>query len=314
MSKNKKQELDYIDYNDPDVQREVLDRQRRDMWTPEQIESFAKHFKLKPGMRLLDAGCGWAYSLRNYGYYCMPGGKLVGLDRETALFERAREHVEDEGLIDATTFINGDIFAMPFDSNSFDISIAQIVLCHLNEPEQALDELIRVTKSGGCSAIFDNASRGGRGSSWDNIFKPTMEQRLFFDEMRLKSMMAKKKLHNGDWSIGCYIPLWMSERGLKNISARQNEKVHWIAPPYDSPDQQTDLRNMKERRSDKKYSGIWIRKGADNLRALGVDEKRIERYIRARKRRRRLTYKALDEKRIAFASSHSFWCIWGFKP
>ena len=74
-----------IDYRDEKVREEILERQRRGMWTPDQIASFARHFRLRPGMRLLDAGCGHGYCLRTYGPHCMPGGELVGFDREKFL-------------------------------------------------------------------------------------------------------------------------------------------------------------------------------------------------------------------------------------
>jgi cyclopropane fatty-acyl-phospholipid synthase-like methyltransferase len=52
-----------IDYADPKVRNEVLKRQREDMWSPEQVARLARHFRLKPGLSMLDAGCGFGYCL-----------------------------------------------------------------------------------------------------------------------------------------------------------------------------------------------------------------------------------------------------------
>ena len=128
-----------IDYGDDEIRKEILERQRQGMWTPEQIVSLAKHFRLRPGMKLLDAGCGHDFSLRALGPYCLPGGRLIGLDRESELLVTARELSAKEGLGEFASFRVGDIFAMPFDDDSFDITLCQTVFCHLDRPEVALD-------------------------------------------------------------------------------------------------------------------------------------------------------------------------------
>ena len=56
--------------------------------------------------------------------------------------------------------------------------LAHVVFCHLAEPEKALDEMIRVTKPGGCVAVFDNAIAGGPGSGWINWHEPSVAERL----------------------------------------------------------------------------------------------------------------------------------------
>jgi SAM-dependent methyltransferase len=306
-----------IDYSDPQVQRNILIRQRREMWTLEQTASFAKHFRLKPGMRLLDAGCGYGYSLRAYGSYCLPGGVLVGIDMEKGLLRTARDLAKEEGLARRSIFHQGDIYDLPFSSKTFDVTIAQIVLCHLNEPEQALDELIRVTKRGGCIAIFDNAS-GGSWTSWDNVRKPTMKTRLFDHEVYLRMKRGRKRQGNGDWSIGCYVPSWMEQRGLRDVNARTNERVYWIAPPYSSPNQETALRNTKEVHADHRPNSAAIRRNskqaAQTLRAGGADDRMIRRTMRSGTRVFNQARKTLDDGTLAFAYTAPFWCIWGFKP
>ncbi len=125
-------------------------------------------------MALLDAGCGYGYSLRTFGPYWMPGGRLVGIDREAELLETALDLAGQEGL-GAATFQTGDVYELAFDADTFDIVTAQVVLCHLAEPQRALDELIGVARPGGCIAIFDNAV-GGCPWGWDSTWRPTIAQ------------------------------------------------------------------------------------------------------------------------------------------
>jgi len=315
QAREKKEKLKKgIDYSDPRMRKEILERQRRDMWTPEQVASFAKHFKLKPGMKLLDAGCGYGYSLRTYGPFCMPGGKLVGVDLEEKHLKNTRRLAISEGLKNVSVFQVADVYDLPFDKNSFDISIAQVVLCHLEKPEEALDELIRVTRHGSCIAIFDNSiSRGGY-NYWDSIFRPTIKQRLFDYEMTLRMGIGKKKQKQGDWAVGCYMPGWMEQRGLKNVGVRQNERVHWIAPNYKSRDQKTELKNARERYADLDDYLSFLDHVIQRLRVGGADKGMIRRYTRTFKRRIKRFKQALDKGTIAYNWSGPFWCIWGFKP
>jgi hypothetical protein len=50
-----------IDWDDPILENEIFRPLRERMWTPEQEQSFTKHFRLTPEMKLLDAGCGHGY-------------------------------------------------------------------------------------------------------------------------------------------------------------------------------------------------------------------------------------------------------------
>ncbi len=307
-----------VDYTDPKVRKEVLVRQRRGMWTPEQITSFTDHFKIKSGMRLLDAGCGYGYSLRTYGPRCLPGGRLVGLDVEHGLLKTARKLAGKEGLGSRSHFINATMYRLPFPDNTFDVSMAQVVFCHLDRPQKALDEMIRVTKRDGCIAVFDNAVGSGGSAGWTSLIKPTIASEVFGFEMTLRMMKGKTRRGEGDFSVGCYVPAWMEKRGLKNVDARCNEKVQWMAPPYRSPAQKILVDYWKARRKDRKsdsatYLDFKIR--LKQMRAGGASAAKIKRYLRRNKKRGLLWMKAMGRKRLAMAFSHGgFWCVWGFKP
>ncbi len=303
-----------INYNDPKTRKEILVRQRRDIWTSEQIASFAKHFRLRPGTKLLDAGCGHGYIMRTYGPYCMPGAELVGLDREKSLLATAKRLCRREGIADSCRFVEGDVYDLPFKNNSFDIAVAHVVFCHLAEPEKALAELIRVTKRGGCIAVFDNAVGGGDSVGWNGIHRPTIAEKLFNYEVVFRTMAGRKKLGQGDYQVGCYVPLWMEQRGLKNVDVRSNERVHWIAPPYRSPAQKTVYRNTRERTREHKPGSGVDRDTIKQMRAGGAGEKMVSKYRRLAGKRGRQFRKAMAAGTAAFTGSGQFWCIWGFKP
>jgi len=302
-----------LDYRDRAVQEEILIRQRQDMWTPEQIASLSGHFRLGPGMSLLDAGCGYGYSLRTFGPRCMPGGRLVGVDREGELLETATRLAEADGLAAAATFREGDVYELPFDAGTFDVVMIQVVLCHLAEPERALDELIRVAKPGGCVAVFDNAV-GGCDWGWSNVIRPTTKQTLTQYEHALLAHKGRKKLGRGDWSVGLHVPAWMETRGMQDVDARMNERIHWIAPPYRSPGQKRCVDQTRERCKNDGFRQIDRRNTKENMQAAGADPAMIRSAVRSGKNDEARLRAAFAEGEAAFAYGGQFWCIWGFKP
>lgn len=302
-----------VNYRSAKVRREVLVRQRRGIWTPEQVESLARHFSLKPGMKLLDAGCGFGYAMRAWGRFCMPGGELTGLDRDRKLLIQAARFCSKEGLGEAARFVAGDVYSLPFRDNSFHASLAHVVFCHLAEPQKALDEMIRVTRRGGCIAVFDNAWTGGPGLNWNNWYEPSVAERLARDEVSIRMTAGRRAVGFGGWSVGCHLPSWMEARGLRNVGARANERVVWIAPPYRSPEQQTVLQNMKERLREKGTYRV-DKSDVEQMRAGGLSRAKYDRNHMRNREHGRAFRKAMKDGTAACSAAYPFWCVWGFKP
>jgi SAM-dependent methyltransferase len=302
-----------IDYSKAKTRREVLIRQRRELWTPEQVASLAKHFRLKPGMKLLDVGCGYGYALRTWGRYCLPGGRLVGLDREKKLLIGAKRFCRREGPARVCEFEAGDVYALPFPDGEFDFTLAHVVFCHLKEPEKALDEMIRVTRPAGGVAVFDNALGGGGRGGWSNWHSPTIRESLRNEELGLRSIKGRRKLGFGDFDVGCRIPAWLEQRGMDDVGVRMNERVYWIAPPYRSIEQQTAYHNTLERLKEKGRRNAEEKDDAQLL-AGGCTKRQIRTAdARGRILQRRFR-RAIKSGTAALAWSGPFWCIWGFKP
>ena len=262
---------------------------------------------------MLDAGCGFGFALRKWGPYCLPGGKLTGLDRDRKLLAQAARFCNKEGLRKAVRFVAGDICKIPFGNNVFDVALAHVVFCHLAEPEKALDEMIRVTRRGGCVAVFDNALTGGPGSGWFSWHEPSVAERLAQCEVGIRMMAGRRAVGFGDYSVGCHLPSWMEARGLRDVAVRVNERVAWIAPPYCSPEQQATLRNMKETLKDRVRFRV-DKADVEQMRAGGLSRARYDRNQQRNREHLRALRKAMKNGTAAYAVSHQFWCVWGFKP
>ena len=108
---------------------------------------------LRPGMRLLDCGCGPGSITLGLAAVVAPG-QVLGIDRERRQVERARSLAADQGQAN-TCFILGDLCVLPFPGTSFDAVFAHNVLEHLSDPLNTLKEMRHVLKPGGVVGVRD---------------------------------------------------------------------------------------------------------------------------------------------------------------
>lgn len=108
---------------------------------------------LKPGMHILDIGCGPGTITLDLAALASPG-KVTGIEYFEAPLLVAR--AEAAARSDTTTvFQVGDALKLPFENASFDVVHAHQVLQHLTDPITALREMVRVCKPGGWVAARD---------------------------------------------------------------------------------------------------------------------------------------------------------------
>ena len=103
---------------------------------------------LRPGMQVLDVGCGPGSDHRWASPRSSHPAQVVGIDVQSAQIEQARALAATRGLA-SVRFEIADIYSLPFPDGSFDAAFANGVLMHLREPVRALAELRRVLRPGG---------------------------------------------------------------------------------------------------------------------------------------------------------------------
>ena len=137
---------------------------------------------LKPGMSLLDIGCGPGSITAGLAKAVGPG-RTVGVDTSEAALERARTDAAEAGLENLEYQI-ADAYDLPFSDESFDAAHMHQVLQHLSDPERALQEAVRVLAPGGVIGItevdWDTAIFWPRTSATDRFLE-------IYDEVAIKN-------------------------------------------------------------------------------------------------------------------------------
>lgn len=155
-----------------------------------------------PSMHILDVGCGPGTITADLAALAAQG-QVIGLDNAPEVLELARSLATDRGL-DNIQFVNGDINALGFPDNTFDIAHANQVLQHLGDPVQALREMHRVVKSGGLVAVREADFEG-------MIWYPELEG--IADWRRLYCKVARS--NGGEPNAGRRLHAWARQAGIK---------------------------------------------------------------------------------------------------
>ncbi|MGY1723904.1 methyltransferase domain-containing protein [Blastococcus sp. SYSU DS0533] len=117
-------------------------------------ENSAAHLlpALRPGLDLLDVGCGPGTITADLAARVAPG-RVLGLDLSADPLDEARAHAGRAGV--EVTFAVGDVYSLDLPDASFDVVHAHQVLQHLTDPVAALREMARVCRPGGLVAVRD---------------------------------------------------------------------------------------------------------------------------------------------------------------
>ena len=121
----------------------------------------AEHAGLRPGQRVLDAGCGvggtamWLAEVYS--------ADVVGINVVENHVERARRYARDRRLGARVRFEVADYTSTPFDPESFDVVWAQESACHAPDKAALAAEAHRLLRSGGRLVMAEYVTVPGAG-------------------------------------------------------------------------------------------------------------------------------------------------------
>ena len=116
--------------------------------------------RFPPGSRVLEVGCGTGAQTVSLARNS-PGAQIVAFDHATASLARAIERVATAGLLNVE-FLHADLYALPFEAESFDHVFICFVLEHLSHPIAALRLVKQLLRPGGSVTVFE----GDHGSAY----------------------------------------------------------------------------------------------------------------------------------------------------
>jgi SAM-dependent methyltransferase len=113
-----------------------------------EADAFVARLDLKPGMKVLDVGCGT-------GNQSLPaartGARVTGVDIAPNLLSQAVARATEEGL--DTDFREADAEALPFGDGEFDVVLSMFAAMFAPRPQVVVAELLRVCRLGGLIAM-----------------------------------------------------------------------------------------------------------------------------------------------------------------
>ena len=165
---------------------------------------------LRPGLDLLDVGCGPGTLTVDLAGRVAPG-RTLGVDTAADAVEAARDHAaEAAGAADGAApleFATGDFRSMGLAAGSFDVVHAHQVLQHLREPVEALRAMARLARRGGLVAARD-ADYGAM--TW-----APADERL---DRWARLYQAVTARNGGEADAGRHLPRWARLAGLDDVT------------------------------------------------------------------------------------------------
>lgn len=154
----------------------VYDTWLRDLFWTETMRAFGVGMAgLRPGMRVLDVGCGTGFFTQGV---LQRTEDAVGLDITPEQLRRARRKL-------AIPLVRGDAERLPFREGSFDACVSAGSVEYWPSPLRALQEMHRVLRPGGIALV------GGPTRPQDRLYRLLADNMmLFYDEGEAREMFA----------------------------------------------------------------------------------------------------------------------------
>jgi len=308
---NQKKPIDWSE----DYWKDKLIGPRKYVWREDTIEKLAAWLALKPGMTVIDVGCGLGYLGYTYWPWYGQGGRYIGIDKSHKLLTDTRKAANEWAQDGEATFIRGDVYRLPSGDDIADIVMCQTLLMHLERPESALREMVRVAKPGRLIVCLEPDNVSPRiGRHFSSMPQLDFDDLLLYARIYLTCHEGRMKLGRGDAAIGPKVPHMMKTLALTEIDIRINDRVFHLEPPYESPRQRHAIEQLRKQWLEEKGRELWFQREKEEFLAGGGDLEDYNRYREIDDRSLSLFREQLENGTLYSCGSSDMYIIKGRKP
>ncbi len=245
-------------------------------WTRQLHKEF---LQLKPGIKVVDVGCGTGDFTRYIASLVGDRCKVIGVDSRGASLRTALSETRRAGMLDRISYRKGDAYSLPVEDNCADLACCRALLMHLKEPVKAVKQMARVAKPGGLVAAFET---GGMFSFYD----PTDEEfTRLAREINPAYFEGVRRLEGKDYEIGERLPSIFHDAGLSEIKAEIQGEAWMTCDPrldidYVKAEVKLGLEMFRQTKNDFKraLSAAGI-KPAKTRKFIALQEKRFRKLL-----------------------------------
>lgn len=159
---------------------------------------------LRPGMSVLDCGCGPGTMTLDLAQHVRPGS-VIGIDQADSQIQLAQAAAQQAGMTQLS-FRAASVYALPFVDASFDAVFSHALFEHLADPPAALAEIRRVLKPGGWVGLCS--------PDWGGFLLAPPSPEL--DEA-LQCYRDLQTRNGGNVLAGRYLGQWLTAAGFRHI-------------------------------------------------------------------------------------------------
>lgn len=217
---------------------EYFGKERDFFWNSDFLDLLAQRLDLRNVRQAADIGCGVGHWSALLYPRLAADADLIGVDREPShaadYFGRLCAIVADPARIDARV---GDASGLPLPDRTFDLATCQTLLLHLQNPDAALDEMIRITKPGGLVLCAEPNNLVARMPFSGLMGEESPERMIRLSEMAWRYALGRARLGKGAEFVGELLPGMFARHGLQEVRVWLSDKAHPSLPPYSSEDE-----------------------------------------------------------------------------
>lgn len=186
----------------PKYQKQEVERLKRKTNILADVDQAAWHQAgLKPGLHVLDLGCGSGSVTQRLSEAVYPGN-VIGADISEKMIQQAATDYVSHNLV----FEQADAYQLAFPDSCFDLVHARFLFQHLKFPTQALREIYRVLRPGGSLCVIDVDD------AWFSLYPEPISIPPFRSQI-----LAIQKEKGGDPNVGRKLFSYLCRNGFSNV-------------------------------------------------------------------------------------------------